>query len=72
MSLKRDQKQKMNDLFSFFVFLKVSPSSFLAINFRFCKNSSKLFTIEFKDPLGERVRYHTSSGSCISAFMKVL
>lgn len=53
----------------FFFFLSLS-SLFLAIIFRFCKNSSKLFTIEFK--VGETVRYHTSAGSCTSAFMKVL
>lgn len=69
MSLKRDQKLKMND---FFFFFKLSLSSFLVIIFRFCKNSSKLFTIEFKGPLGETVRYHTSAGSSTSAFMKVL
>ncbi|KAI1243251.1 hypothetical protein IHE44_0000841 [Lamprotornis superbus] len=31
-------------------------SLFLAMLFRFCKNSSKLFTIEFKGPLGEIVQ----------------
>lgn len=63
----------MTDLFSFFSFFKLSLSSpFLAIIFRFCKNSSKLFTIEFKGPLGETVRDHTSAGSCTSAFMKVV